>query len=411
MAGVLCAHMLARAGVKYMLVEAGTVCGGITKNTTAKITFQHGLIYDKLMRGFGAEKARLYLSANKAALEKYRELCADIDCGFEEKDAYVYSLNNRRKIEKEIAALERLGCKADFEQTPALPFRVAGSVKLKNQAQFNLLQFVSAIAAGLNIYENTEVLEVGDHVAVTRRGKITAKKIIAATHFPFINKHGGYFIKMYQHRSYVLALENAADVGGMYVDEAEKGMSFRSCGNMLLIGGGDHRTGKRGGSWRELEEFAGQYYPKAREAYRWAAQDCMTLDGVPYIGRYSRNTPDFYVATGFNKWGMTSSMAAASLLADMVTGKENPYAEVFSPSRSILHPQLAVNAAAATANMLTISKKRCPHLGCALKWNAHERTWDCPCHGSRFTEGGKLIDNPATGDLKCCNEKQAGRER
>ena len=118
------------------------------------------------------------------------------------------------------------------------------------------------------------------------------------------------------------------------------------------------------------------------------------------IGNYSKNTPDLYVAAGFNKWGMTSSMAAARILTDLITGKENSYAEVFSPSRSMLHPQLAVNAAEAAVNLLTISKKRCPHMGCALKWNPAERSWDCPCHGSRFNRDGILIDNPATGNLK-----------
>ena len=134
--------------------------------------------------------------------------------------------------------------------------------------------------------------------------------------------------------------------------------------------------------------------------HRWATQDCMTLDGIPYIGHYSKRTPDLYVATGFNKWGMTTAMAAAQMLTDMILGKENPYADVFSPSRSILKPQLAINAIEATTNLLTLSTKRCPHLGCALKWNPQERSWDCPCHGSRFEASGKLIDNPATGDLK-----------
>ena len=227
-----------------------------------------------------------------------------------------------------------------------------------------------------------------------------AEKIIVATHFPFINKHGSYFLKQYQHRSYDLALENAPNVHGMYVDEAQKGMSFRNYQNLLLIGGGDHRTGKQGGNWQELSNFAIRYYPNAKEKYRWATQDCMTLDSVPYIGQYSKHTPNFYVATGFNKWGMTSAMVAGMILTDMVMGKENPNAEVFSPSRSILRPQLAVNAFEATVNLLTPSQKRCPHLGCALKWNGKERSWDCPCHGSRFTENGVLIDNPATGNLK-----------
>jgi glycine/D-amino acid oxidase-like deaminating enzyme len=400
MAGILCAYMLAQAGLNYALVEAKTICSGITKNTTAKITSQHGLIYDKLIRKFGIDKARMYLKANEAALENYRNICKNINCSVEEKDAFVYSLDDRKKIEDELTALQKIGFNAEFEKELPLPFSVAGAVKFKNQAQFNPLQFISAVSANLNIYEHTKVREMVGNTAITENGKITAEKIIVATHFPFINKHGSYFLKMYQHRSYVIALENAPDVNGMYVDEAEKGMSFRNYDNLLLIGGGDHRTGKKGGNWSELSAFASQNYPSAREKFRWATQDCMSLDSVPYIGHYSRQTPTLYVATGFNKWGMTSSMVSAMILTDMVREKENPYSSVFSPSRTILRPQLAVNAFEAITNLLTISEKRCPHIGCALKWNKQERSWDCPCHGSRFTENGNLIDNPATGDLK-----------
>ena len=214
------------------------------------------------------------------------------------------------------------------------------------------------------------------------------------------NKHGGYFLKLYQDRSYVLTLENAPDMEGMYIDESPEGYSFRNAGNLLLLGGGGHRTGKSGGGWRDLEAFARKEFPGAAVQARWAAQDCMSLDGAPYIGPYSRHTPDFFVATGFNKWGMTSSMAAALLLADLVQGKENPYAPVFSPSRSILHPQLFVNTWEALSSLLRLKRPRCPHMGCALQWNSAEQTWECPCHGSRFDAQGRLIDNPATDGLQ-----------
>ena len=400
MAGILCAYMLEKEGVDYALVEAETICSGITGNTTAKITSQHGLIYDKLVREFSVEEARMYLSANEAALEKYRDLCADIDCEFETKDSYVYSLSDRNKLEKEMTALGKIGYPAELVENLPLPVRSVGAVKFSTQAQFDPLRFVSAIAKGLSIYEHTKVLELTGTKARTAAGDINSKKVVVTTHFPFINKHGSYFLKMYQHRSYVIALENAQDVGGMYVDEDKKGMSFRNYGGLLLLGGGGHRTGKQGGGWAELERFAARNYPQAVEKYRWAAQDCMTLDGMPYIGYYSNNTPELLVAAGFNKWGMSSAMVSASILTDMLLGRKNEYARLFSPSRSILRPQLAANALEAVVNLLTPSKKRCPHLGCALKWNSQERTWDCPCHGSRFTEDGKLIDNPATGDLK-----------
>lgn len=398
MAGLLCAYKLTRSGVDCALVEADRIGGGITKNTTAKITSQHGLIYGKLIREFGADRARLYLEVNQRALEEYRALCRTMDCDFEEKDAFVYSLGSREKLDRELNSLERLGFGAEFQADIPLPFPTAGAVKFKDQAQFHPLKFIAAIAGELRIFERTKVLELGPGKAVTTGGTISADKLIIATHFPVLNKHGGYFLKLYQHRSYVLALKNAPDVQGMYLDEDEKGLSFRNYGGLLFLGGGSHRTGRQGGSWTELERFARHCYPDAQPAARWAAQDCMTLDGVPYIGPYSKRTRGLYVATGFNKWGMTSSMAAAAVLTDLVLDRKNPCTELFSPSRTMLRPQLAVNALESSLGLLTPTVPRCPHMGCALKYNAAEHSWDCPCHGSRFGEDGTLIDNPATDD-------------
>ena len=399
-AGILCAYLLEQSGVNYTLVEANRICSGITKNTTAKITSQHGMIYHKLLKRFGPEKTRMYLEANEAARKEYHKLCKEMDCEFEARSSFVYSLDKPQKVKQELEALRRIGYRAEYTDVIPLPFSIAGAVKFPNQAQFNPLQFLAHIAKGLSIYEHTKVRELMPNGAITEHGKITASKIIVATHFPFLNKHGSYFLKMYQHRSYVLALKGAPDVNGMYVDEADKGLSFRNYKDLLLLGGGSHRTGKKGGNWAELSDFAKQYYPDSKETYRWATQDCMTLDEVPYIGQYSRNTPSLYVATGFHKWGMTSAMVSAMILRDMILGKDNPYAPAFSPSRTMFRPQLAINAFETTANLLTPTTRRCPHLGCALKWNPQERSWDCPCHGSRFTKDGEVIDNPATDDLR-----------
>ncbi len=399
-AGILSAYFLECKGVPYILAEKGRICGGVTGNTTAKITFQHGLIYDKIFRSAGAEKAGMYLAANKAAFEKYAELCRDIDCNYEVKDNYVYSLNDPRKLEAELVALDKIGYRAEFRGSLPIPIKTAGAVCFPRQAQFDPLKFLAEISNGLNIYENTFVREIGKNCAVTDKGKIYADKIIAATHFPFLNKHGSYFLKLYQSRSYVVALENAQNVDGMYVDESGKGLSFRNYGNLLLLGGGAHRTGKPGGDWEVLRAFAKRHYPEARERYFWAAQDCMSLDGIPYIGKYSANTSEMYIASGFNKWGMTGERASAMILSDRLTGVKNDCAEVFDPSRSIFKPQLAVNGAEAVKNLLTFSGKRCPHMGCALKWNHAEHSWDCACHGSRFAEDGMLLDNPANGNLR-----------
>ena len=372
---------------------------GVSGRTTAKITSQHGLIYDQLIRRFGAEAARLYAQANEEALGAYRRLCEEIDCEFEEKDAFVYDRLSSAALEQEWNAMARAGLHASFEEALPLPFRVSGALRLPRQAQFHPVRFAAAIAKDLPIFEQTKALAWDGRAVSTRHGRITADKVIVATHFPLFNKHGAYFLKLYQHRSYVLALRGAQDVGGMYLDAQETGLSLRNSGEFLLLGGGSHRTGKRGGGYDALIRDAKAYYPDAEIAFRWATQDCMPLDGLPYIGRYAASTPNLYVVTGFGKWGMTLSMAAANLLCDLVQGKDSPYAPLFSPSRSMLRPQLFVNGFEAAASLLTPTRPRCPHMGCALKWNPQEHTWDCPCHGSRFTGEGKLIENPAADDL------------
>lgn len=396
--GILCAFELRKSGVDCVLVEAEKILNGVTQNTTAKITVQHGLIYDDIISKYGTDSAKMYLKAQQDAVKFYVDLCKDIDCDFKIQDAYVYTTKDFDKIEREASAYKKIGLKYDFSMTSDLPIKTGGVIKIADQAQFNPLKFAFHLAEELTIYENTKVIELTDSGVITNKGKIFAKKIIIATHFPFINKFGGYFLKMYQHRSYVLALENAKIPNGMYVDEDIKGLSFREYDGMLLLGGGSHRTGKKGGNWDELRSFAATHYSDSEEITHFATQDCMTLDGIAYIGEYSKRLPNVYVATGFNKWGMTSSAAAAKILTDMINGKKNDYAEVFSPNRSILHKQFMVNMAETLVNFITPTVPRCPHLGCALKYNKAEHTWDCPCHGSRFREDGKLIENPATDD-------------
>ena len=398
-AGILCAHMLSQAGVEYILVEEREICSGVTGNTTAKITAQHGLAFDQLLNRFGKERAKSYLDANLEAVNLYRSLCRGIDCGFREQDSFVYS-SREEELQREMEALQKLDYSARLVREIPLPIECAGAVGFGGQAQFHPLRFLGHIAKELNIREHTVVKELRHGTAITNGGRIRADRIIVTTHFPFLNKHGAYFLKLYQQRSYVLALENAQKLDGMYIGSEKNSLSFRSCEDLLLLGGGGHRTGKNGGNWAELKNFAQLHYPGATARYQWATQDCVTLDGLPYIGRYSGSTRDLYVATGFNKWGMTNAMAGAVLLRDLILGRENPYADVVSPSRSMLRPQLLVNAAEATGNLLRFTGKRCPHMGCALKWNPQERSWDCPCHGSRFDGDGHRLNNPATGDLE-----------
>lgn len=444
-AGILTAYMLKQKGREVVLIDAAEIASGNTKNTTAKITSQHDLIYSKLITEFGEEKARQYAKANELAIKKYKEIIEDkrIECDFEEKPAYVYSLNEVDVLKEEVEAAKNLGIDAEFVQEVNLPFKIKGAVKFNNQAQFNPLKFLKGISNELVIYENTRALEIKENLVVTSGGNITANNIVVATHYPIMNAPGYYFMKMHQERSYVLALENTSEIDGMYIDLNKEGYSFRTYNNLLLLGGISHRTGENeeGGSYDELRKVAKKLYPKAKEKYYWSAQDCMTIDGIPYIGRYSSETPNIYVATGFNKWGMTSSMVSAMIISDMILEKENDFSEIFSPRRFDL--SLSINNIAndliETAKNFIAQKvyipsseiehiknghggiieyngekvgvykdkegkeffvsTKCTHLGCQLSWNADELTWDCPCHGSRFDYKGRLIGSPATKDL------------
>ena len=444
-AGILTAYMLKQKGREVVVIDAAEIASGNTKNTTAKITSQHDLIYSKLIAEFGEEKARQYAKANELAIKKYKEIIEDkrIECDFEEKPAYVYSLNEIDVLKEEVEAAKNLGIDAEFVDEANLPFKINGAVKFNNQAQFNPLKFLKGISNELIIYENTRALEIKENLVVTSGGNITANNIVVATHYPIMNAPGYYFMKMHQERSYVLALENTGEIDGMYIDLNKEGYSFRTYNNLLLLGGISHRTGENeeGGSYDELRKVAKNLYPKAKEKYYWSAQDCMTIDGIPYIGRYSSETPNIYVATGFNKWGMTSSMVSAMIISDMILEKENDFSEIFSPRRFDL--SLSINNIAndliETAKNFIAQKvsipsseiehiknghggiieyngekvgvyknkegkeffvsTKCTHLGCQLSWNADELTWDCPCHGSRFDYKGRLIGSPATKDL------------
>ena len=396
--GILTTYFLKQNGVECVLVEKDRICSGVTSNTTAKITSQHGFIYSEILKNSEIETAKLYLEANDKALEKYKNIAQSIDCDFEITDNYVYS-EDLEKIDKELFSLNKIGYKFEYVKDLNLPVRNVGGIKFSSQAQFHPLKFIKSIVKNLKIYENTFVKDVKDNVAITDKYKIKADKIIIATHFPFINRHGSYFLKQYQHRSYVIGIKTEKLVDGMYVSDEKDGFSFRNYNDLLIIGGGGHRTGKKGGNYKVIEEFIKNNYPDSQIKYKWAAQDCMSLDSIPYVGNYSKNTPNLYAVSGFNKWGMSGSMVAAMLLKDKILEKDNDFFEVFSPSRSILRKQLFINGFESAINLINPIGKRCPHLGCALKWNKSEHSFDCPCHGSRFDKTGKIIDNPSNRDL------------
>jgi glycine/D-amino acid oxidase-like deaminating enzyme/nitrite reductase/ring-hydroxylating ferredoxin subunit len=446
MAGILTAYMLGRRGVKAVILDAGRIAGGQTGRTTAKITSQHGMIYDALATRFGREAAAKYARANEQAVRKYARIIHDerIDCDFHRTRAWLYSKTCVEPMRREAEIARELGIDAHFSQKCELPFDISGAVCFEGQARFNPLKFLAGICEGIDIYEDTRVLTVEGKSIKTERGNVRAGHIVFAAHFPFINFPGWYFMRMHQERSYVLALESDWLPRDMYIGVDDDGLSFREADGFLLLGGGAHRTGENtaGGRYDMLRERARALLPGAREAGRWSAQDCIAMDGIPYIGRFSSSAPDWHVATGFGKWGMSSSMAAAMLISGDIAGESPDWADVFSPERfrlSASAQSLATDTAQAfkglTKGLFYIPEStldalpaghggiieengrkagvykdengechiidpRCPHLGCQLEWNPDELSWDCPCHGSRFDYDGRILDGPAQEDLK-----------
>ena len=429
LAGILTAYYLKQTGIRAVVLEADRIGSGQTKNTTAKITSQHNLIYDRLIRTFGRPMAEHYAMANEAAIGEYERLIVEkgIACDFARCPAYLYSRTGTELLKREAEAAQSLGIKASFKTECELPLTVAGVTGFENQARFHPLKFLAEMAEEVEVYEQTKVLKVEGRRVETVGGTVTAEHIVFTAHYPFINVPGYYFARMHQERSYVVALEGAERLQGEYLGIDRDGLSFRTCGDLVLLGGGSHRTGVNrewrsrepdpvsrtgsGCSYEMLRSRARELYPGCREVSHWSAQDCMTLDGLPYIGRVSRRKPFWYVATGFGKWGMTSAMVSARILTPLISGQDCPEGDIFSPGRHFT-AQAAKNLAMHGAytvkglakHLLPSGNSRivpnCPHMGCRLEWNPEEESYDCPCHGSRFDREGRLLDGPAQTDCR-----------
>ena len=445
MAGILTADRLRREGADAVVLEAGRIGGGQTAGTTAKLTAQHGLKYSQLNQSLGLEAAQQYAWANLGAVKRLRQLVAErgIDCDFTDCTSFLYTAGAPGTLQEEYDVCQAMGMDVFLTQNTELPFPAA-ALGLRDQAQFHPLKLLSALSEGLTVYEHSRVLEAEGHQLKTERGTVTAETVIFTCHFPFLNVPGYYFARQHQERSYVLALEGAAELRDHYLGVDGDGLSFRSWGKYLLLGGGGHRTGdnRQGGKYDLLLQAARRYWPSCRVAAAWSAQDCMPMDGVPYIGPYADGRPDWLVATGFQKWGMSTSVAAAEILCDLALGRE-PMADgaVFSPQRFRMGAsakQLTADAACSIRGLgrrmlepgrvsaedlpaghggvveldgekmgvyrdedgeLFAVPVKCPHLGCQLEWNPDEKSWDCPCHGSRFSFQGELLDGPAQTDL------------
>jgi glycine/D-amino acid oxidase-like deaminating enzyme/nitrite reductase/ring-hydroxylating ferredoxin subunit len=460
-AGLSTAAALQAKGRQVAVIEAARIVEGVTGYTTAKVTSSHGRLYAYLAEAFGPERAALYAGAQQAALDHIASTVEreDVDCDLVRTRSYVYTedAGELPDLEAEVEAATRAGLPVSLVKDVPLPYDVAGAIRYDDQARFHprryLLHLAERITAnGGRILERTRALDVDDAdpcVVTTDRGVIRARDVVVATHVPFLDR-GMFFARQFPMRDYVVAARIDAPLDGMFLSTEQPTHSVRVTedgeATLLIVGGEGHTTGRAGDTedrYRRLEAWARERFGVTDFTHRWSTQDYTSADRVPYIGRFHLGANRLWVATAFGAWGMTNGTVAGLLLADLVTGTENPWAAVFDPGRvgpvtpkakSIVKENLAVakellagyvtpgdvssaddlapgeaavvrTGLAKTAayrdddGVLHAVSARCTHLGCVVGWNAAERSWDCPCHGSRFGVDGEVLQGPAVEPL------------
>ncbi len=460
--GLSTALLLKRAGVRVAVIEAGRVASGVTGYTTAKVTSLHGLVYDHLMKAMGEERARIYADANQTAIEQVASFVREyeIDCDFRRAAAYTYTEDATRiaDIQAEVVAGQRLALLASFTETTELPYPVQGAVRFENQAMFHPRKYCLALAElipgdGSFVFEMTRATKVEEGSpceVATRHGSIQAQHVVLATQIPFMDR-GGFFAKTSPSRSYALGVSvDGPTPEGMYLsaDSPTRSIRPQPVGDqmMLIIGGEGHKVGQEEDTRRRyaaLEGWSRERFPVRSIEYRWSAQDYMPVDDVPYIGRLTPASERVYAATGFKKWGMTTGTFAAMIIWDAIMGRENAWSSLFHATRvDLTHSAkqfVTENANVAKrffgdrlgipkvshltelapgegkvveadgeklaayrdeAGILHSVSPICGHMGCVVSWNSAERTWDCPCHGSRYDNDGRAIQGPTVKDLE-----------
>lgn len=457
MVGITCAYLLKNEGLSVAIIEADHILQGTTGHTTAKITSQHSLIYDKIKRQMGQDMAQQYAQANEAAIGMIEKIIKEknIECNFERRFNCVYTADDNyvQQIADEAKTAAEIGLKATYLDSLPLPFKIKAAVKFDNQAQFHPRKYLLALAkdipgSGSHIFEGTKALDIekgSEYSVTTNQGyKVTAPRIVIASHFPFYDGQALFFTRLFPERSYVVAIKIRDQFPeGMYITAEDPGRSLRSIdtenGELILISGEHHKTGQGENTmnhYNNLRDFAEQTFDVESIPYRWSTQDYSTADGVPYAGHHTADSPNLYVASGFGKWGMTNSTASAMLIRDLIVKNESPWQDVYNPSRftpissakNFIKENLNVAGQLISGKLspvpddvdikpgesrvieaegqksgayrdekgvLHIVDTTCTHLGCEVKWNEAEKSWDCPCHGSRFTYEGDIIDGPA----------------
>jgi glycine/D-amino acid oxidase-like deaminating enzyme/nitrite reductase/ring-hydroxylating ferredoxin subunit len=461
--GVTTAYLLQSEGLEVALIERDRVLQGATGNTTAKVTWGHGLIYQRLEEKHGTDTARLYGTANAEGLDLLTRLVDEsgVECDLDRKSNYVYveSASELDSIQREARVCDRIGMSVRVVTDTTLPYPVAGAVEQVDQAQFHPRKYGlgllgAFLAAGGSVYERSPATELdeGDRCTVkAARGSVTASNIVVATHYPFINR-ALLFPRVHPKRSYAIAgvVDPSVLPDGMFISSDQPTRSIRTIPDgdrvLLMVGGEGHAVGQKYDTdtcYANLEDWARERFGMTEPSYRWSTQDGVSVDTIPFVGRYRDGVENVYVATAFGKWGFTNGTIGSKLIADGILGRENAYADLYNPRRLPVrasveklltenakvaahffgdrakHPQRRSleslqpgEAAVDEMGLSPVAGYRdpagdlhkvsavCTHLGCVVAWNAAEQTWDCPCHGSRFAFDGNVIQGPAVKDLE-----------
>jgi glycine/D-amino acid oxidase-like deaminating enzyme/nitrite reductase/ring-hydroxylating ferredoxin subunit len=460
--GLTAALLLQRAGKRTVVIEARRVGQQVTGRSTAKITSQHGLIYQQLQKSFDESTARAYGAANQAGLDQIIRLVEElgIDCALERKAAYVYSRTGEQlsDVEKEAELARSLGLPASLVRETSLPFPVAGAVRFEDQAQFDPYRYAlglanAIVAGGGQIFESTRALSIehGEPCRVTtERGVVTARDVIEATHLP-LGKEGMFFAKAYPYAHPMVAarIDPARAFDGMFISAGSPTHSIRTTRRgdetWLVAVGNSFKPGHSEDeieAFEDLTAFLRDEFGVGSIDYRWTNEDYESMDGLPFVCRATSSAAHLFVATGFNAWGIANGTVAGIILSDLIMGRDNPWAEVFDATRikpmaggtSFVKENIGTGAhlvegyvrrrprsfADLSPGEAAVLKLRgeqlavlkdeqgavhaisavCTHLGCVLGWNPVDRTWDCPCHGSRFAIDGRVLHGPATTDLE-----------
>lgn len=380
--GVLCAHYLSLRH-DVILVEANRITGQRTQKTTAVITALQDINYKDIAYSMGKKAAKDYLQANLDAIEEYAKLALDFDFDFERVPSYK-SFSSNDLLKEELQCIESLGYPANQKKN---------CIHFPNQAQMNPLKLIQHLIEPLTIFEKTQIVKIHKQMAYTKNHHIRAKHIVVATGYPFLKLKGLFPLKVTQKKSYVASITHPPLEAYNCIGAQTGDLYFRTYQDSLLIGGNDQRTGKTKRAYFDILAYIEKNYPDEKITHQWVNQDCVTLDGLPYVGNYGKSDT-MYVATGFNLWGMTGSMIAAQVILDEIEYRENAYRYLFNPHRHMPIFPLLKNVGTVLWNFIK-PKKRCSHLGCSLYYNEVEGVYECPCHGTKYTSSGDVIFNPA----------------